>query len=739
VQKFLTSEQKIGTGDHRFPVRLPRFWAENPAVWFAQMEAHFQLSNVDDDLTKFNCVIAQLGPKYAARVEDVICNPPADGKYNLLKTELLNRLRDDKLKAALTGAEIGHKRPSEFLRLLRELGGNQASESLVRSAWLGGLPRHVQPIVSALSLPLDSLAEVADKVMEVQPPVDLDSIGKRLGAVTKQLNLLIPLIAKTVDEKSSRSRPERSTRGRSGGNRLEESMAGATRSKLDVMGCPLPGSVPQRDLDQDTKPTSAYHSLLNEFPDILHPSGVPKEVHRSTQHRIVTKGARPVTARRVELSDTKVAVLRDIMDSMVRQGTARPSNCPHGSDVVLMQEERLGGGRWWRPFGDYRQLNSDTVSDVYRMRHLVEISDHLWGCNVFSVVKLRTDWTRIPMAPEDIAKTAVATPFGKFEFPFMPAFLLNSEKTWQKSLDEVLQGLPWSFGYLDAILVFSRNHEDHLQHMRALFQRLSMNGIYVSASTSVFGEPRVNFSNYSVSSSGCTPIAEKTAKAIENMARLKNHGDLQRFLRLTSAYRRYIPASLEAPFTALVEGSEETPFYAEIPWTSELDKDYRECKSLLSRAALYSQPDPFAPMSISVSVWDRHVGAVLHQKEDVPLAFMSEYVPHPLEPEYEKHIFGIYKAIKTFRPLIGGRDFTVLLDRRFRVDAFFADFHFKKVEHCYMANYCSQFTSDIQYIKRSANALARCLATLVDDVADNHTNPDSADEVQTLNVSSRIM
>jgi hypothetical protein len=76
----------------RVAVRLPPFWVERPAVWFAQAEAQFFLAGVSSETTKFFHVISQPDHRYAAEVEDIITSLPERDPYTKLRNELVQRL-----------------------------------------------------------------------------------------------------------------------------------------------------------------------------------------------------------------------------------------------------------------------------------------------------------------------------------------------------------------------------------------------------------------------------------------------------------------------------------------------------------------------------------------------------------------------------------------------------------------------------------------------------------------------
>jgi hypothetical protein len=81
------------------------------------------------------------------------------------------------------------------------------------------------------------------------------------------------------------------------------------------------------------------------------------------------------------------------------------------------------------------------------------------------------------MQKSDIPKTAIITPFGLFEFLYMPFGLSNAAQTFQRLMDSLLSDFPFIFIYLDDMLIFSRSRSDHLGHLDTV---LAENGLHIN-------------------------------------------------------------------------------------------------------------------------------------------------------------------------------------------------------------------------------------------------------------------
>ncbi|CAN7992089.1 unnamed protein product, partial [Ixodes hexagonus] len=155
-------------------LRLPKFWAADPQLWFGQVESQFTTSHITSQAQRFHHVVAALPPEIAADIRDVILEPPTTNPYDVLKQELTKRTsasEHQRLQRLLTSEELGERTPSQLLRRLQQLLGEQAAtfaDALLRELFLQRLPNNVKMVLGAASgLALGQLAQLADTLMEV--------------------------------------------------------------------------------------------------------------------------------------------------------------------------------------------------------------------------------------------------------------------------------------------------------------------------------------------------------------------------------------------------------------------------------------------------------------------------------------------------------------------------------------------------------------------------------------------
>ena len=179
------------------------------------------------------------------------------------------------------------------------------------------------------------------------------------------------------------------------------------------------------------------------------------------------------------------------------------------------------------------------IPDQYPVQHIADFAQQLAGQKIFSTIDLVKAYHQIPVHPDDIAKTAIITPFGLFEFPYMSFGLQNVAQTFQRFIDEVLRDLDFCYAYIDDVLVASASEEEHEQHLHTLFQRFEY-GVLLNQAKCVFSVTEVTFLGYTVSAAGTQPLEEKVA-AINRFQQPVLDKDLRRFLGMLNFYRRFIP------------------------------------------------------------------------------------------------------------------------------------------------------------------------------------------------------
>lgn len=221
-----------GTGNdspniHKVSVKVGPFWHDRPALWFATLEAQFNLNGITREQTKFYYTISFLDTRVADEVSDLITHPPPEYEYTKLKEALIARFTEsyeEKARRLLEKEEIGDRKPSSFLRHLRDLAGPAFPERMLRSIWCNRLPPQSQAILLAQKQDsLQDLGELADRLQGIVnnasnchliTKCQCDSYQK-IETLQGQINELTRVVASLTTESRGRSLQKHAARYRS--------------------------------------------------------------------------------------------------------------------------------------------------------------------------------------------------------------------------------------------------------------------------------------------------------------------------------------------------------------------------------------------------------------------------------------------------------------------------------------------------------------------------------------------
>ncbi|KAK1601925.1 hypothetical protein QYE76_027030, partial [Lolium multiflorum] len=325
---------------------------------------------------------------------------------------------------------------------------------------------------------------------------------------------------------------------------------------------------------------------LKEFIDVF-PQDVPPGLPpiRGIEHQIdLIPGASLPNRAPYRTNPEETKEIQRQIQVLQDKGYIRESLSPCAVPIILVPKKD-GSSRLCT---DCRSINNITIRYRHPIPRLDDMLDELSGSIMFSKVDLRSGYHQIRMQLGDEWKTAFKTKFGLYEWLVMPFGLTNAPSTFMRLMNEVLRAFIGRFVvvYFDDILIYSKSLEDHLDHLRAVFNALRDARLYGNLEKCTFCTNRVAFLGYVVTAQGIEVDPAKI-EAIESWPQPKTVTQVRSFLGLAGFYRRFVKdfGSIAAPLNELTK--KDVPFV----WGDAQQDAFMILKDKLTHAPLLQLPD----------------------------------------------------------------------------------------------------------------------------------------------------
>ena len=404
--------------------------------------------------------------------------------------------------------------------------------------------------------------------------------------------------------------------------------------------------------------------LEKEFPDIFAeklPPGMPPT--RGVTHTIeLEEGVAPPFGPIYRFAPAELEELRKQITELLATGKIQPSKSPYGSPTIFVRKK----DGTLRMCIDYRALNKLTVKNRYPMPRPEDLFDQMRGASVFSKIDLASGYHQVRVQPEDVPKTAFRTPFGHYEFLVMPFGLTNAPATFQSIMNNVLHPFFGKFAvvYLDDILIYSQNKEEHEKHLRQVLQVLAEHELYAKPSKCFWFQREVEYLGHIICAEGLR-VDDSKVKAIADWPEPTNVHEVRQFLGFANYYRRFVQnyARIAVPLTDLTK--REMLFQ----WSAKCQNAFNQLKGSLLSAPILRLADTSKPFRVETDASDFAIGAVLLQEYEHhwhPVAYDSRKLQqaernyHP----YERELLAVIYALKLWRHYLLGQGFEAYTDHK---------------------------------------------------------------------------
>ncbi|QRW22074.1 Retrotransposable element Tf2 protein [Rhizoctonia solani] len=288
------------------------------------------------------------------------------------------------------------------------------------------------------------------------------------------------------------------------------------------------------------------------------------------------------------MTNAESKALKQHIDKELATGKIRPSTSSAGAPVMFVK--KANGSLCL--VVDYRKLNDVTHKNVYPLPRQDDLMAKLRRAKLFTKLDLRWGYNNVRIKEGDEWKTAFRTKYGLFEYLVMPFGLTNAPAAFQHFMNDLFRDLIniTMVIYLDNILIFSEDPEEHPAHVREVLSRLMANQLFCKLLKCHFHVTTVDYLGIVISPAGFS-MDQKKIEAVVTWPTPKTVKQVQAFLGFVNYLRRFIPnfSTVARPLHNLTK--KDSPW----SWNTLEEQAFQELKALVTRAPVLIHSNPNTP------------------------------------------------------------------------------------------------------------------------------------------------
>jgi len=318
-----------------------------------------------------------------------------------------------------------------------------------------------------------------------------------------------------------------------------------------------------------------------------------------------------------------------------------------------------------RPTIDFRKINPHVNVDNFPMPDRDSVIERCANAKFLTKLDLTKAYFQIPLSEESRKYTSFVTEFGQYEFCVVPFGIKFASGLCNRLIKGLLLGCDdFLTTFVDDLLVFSDNFEDHMNHIAVVLDKLNAAGITLNVKKCKFAYTHLKFLGFIVGC-GCIYPDKDKVKAIRNFPVPENKKHLRSFVGLLGFYRKFVPnlSSCISPLTDLLRKDKPD----KISWNNDLLLCFERATNLVCEDLVLTIPRSDTMFVLQTDASGEGLGAVLGQEingEYFPVSFISRKLSKA-EVNYsviELECLAIKWAIEYFHSYLYGGKFIVRTD-----------------------------------------------------------------------------